>query len=195
MSDESRDLRLKVWWAFAHDVLQLLSKVVPSAVGHVRDRTQATMDRWYKFMHQSGCRPFVSVLPLGASAHVDEAVAVARAWPTILGSNPTAGSQLHDSLLEPMRDPRGSQIIQELPAPPLSWGDTPWEDSRVNLIGDSVFYLGTNSKGSHNLLTEALSLELPEFEVGFFEVLCAQGSWEIAYQLARHTCVWPPGYS
>ena len=61
--------------------------------------------------------------------------------------------------------------------------------SHVSLIGDSVFYLGTNHKGAHYFLTEALSLELREFEVGFFDCLCAQGSWEIAYQLARRTCI------
>jgi hypothetical protein len=189
MSGETRDRRMKVWWAFAHDVLQLLRNVVPSSVGHVRDRTQATMERWYKFMHESGCRSFVSVLPLGESAHVDEAVGVAKMWPAILAADSSAGSDLHESLLEAVRDPRGFRIIQELLAPPLTWSDTPWMDSHVNLIGDSVFYLGTNHKGAHNLLIEALAMELREFEVGFFECLCAQGSWEIAYELARRTCI------
>ena len=52
-----------------------------------------------------------------------------------------------------------------------------------------MFYLGTNHKGAHNLLIEALATELTDFEVGFFECLCAQGSWEIAYELARRTRV------
>ncbi len=104
--------------AFAHDVLQLLRNVVPSSVGHVRDRTQATMDRWFRFMHQSGCRPFISVLPLGESAHVDEAVEVAKTWPAILENDSAAGPQVHESLSVSVRDPRGFLIVQELPAPP-----------------------------------------------------------------------------
>ena len=90
MSDDTRALRAKVWWAFAHDSWQLLRNVVPRAVGHVRDRTQATMDRWFRFMHQSGCRPFISVLPLGESAHVDEAVEVAKTWPALLENDSAA---------------------------------------------------------------------------------------------------------
>ncbi len=108
MSGETRDYRLKVWWAFAHDVLQLLRNVVPSSVGPARGRTQATMDRWFRLMHQSGCRPFVSVLPLGESAHVDDAIEVAKAWPALLENDSAAGPQVHESLADSTRDPRAS---------------------------------------------------------------------------------------
>ena len=48
----------------------------------------------------------------------------------------------------------------------------------------------TNSKGSFNLLDEALWTKLgEEFQLGTVDVLCAQGSWDIAMQLARRTCV------
>ena len=58
-SEATRDLRKKVWWALAHDVLQALYNVAPSSVGHVRNRTEATMERWYRSFHERGCLPFV----------------------------------------------------------------------------------------------------------------------------------------
>ena len=88
-----------------------------------------------------------------------------------------------------MRDPRGFQIIQELPAPPFDWIGTPWYQSTVNFVGGSVFYLGANSKGAFNLLPEAIEDRFSDFQKGFFDCLCAQGSWDIAFQLARRTCV------
>ncbi len=118
---------------------------------------------------------------------IDQAIEVARDWPRV---EPGSVSDLFETLHEALRCPQGHRVLQELPAPPLSWQDTAWHGTRVNIIGDSVFWLASNAKGAHNMLSMALRAELnPEFELGREDVLCAKGAFEIAVRLAQNVCV------
>ena len=121
MTPEAQDSRHKVWWAFAHDTLNFQRSVVPQAFGNAhRSRTQDTMDHWFRFMHNSGGTPMIASRKLEECNEVDEAIEWAKVWPVVDRRDSEAIRTFFDRIQGAMRDPRGSRVIQELPAPPLT---------------------------------------------------------------------------
>ena len=185
-TQEARNLRKKVWWSFAFDTLALLGHIVPSAVGGVIARSESTMERWFQFLHESGCRPLISAHPLAPSGQIEMGVEVVSQWPNLKKRD---AEGLHDALRVVMRDPHAAQVVQEFPAPPHRWEGTPWWGTDVSFFGDSVFYVGSDSSGAHNLLPGAIRNKFTSFHLGSFHDLCGLGAWDIALALARATCV------
>ena len=141
-------------------MLQFLSHACPEAVGghrQVDHPTATTFKLSWKAVHGETCIPLVSKGPLEDVEGFEEYFALAGSWADL--DDQQAIDSYFDTMSIALRDPQGYRVLQEMPAPPVCWDSTEWHQMPLNIVGDSVFWVGHTSGDSYNLLNAALKTQ------------------------------------
>ena len=154
----ARARRRSLWWSFAFSDAPVPVRGLPEAVGgrhHSPEPTEATFRHWWRLMHGEGCRPLIAKKALQEIGNFEDYLKVAVDWSKL--NDPEAVQTYWEVLQFPTCDPRGFRVVQEMPAPPAAWEDTSWHGQRLNIVGDSVYWVGHNAGTSFNLLSRGPS--------------------------------------